>query len=123
MFNIVANTIHLTRGDVACFAVSSVYPDKTLYEFQSGDVVRFSVYEKGDLEYLLLKKDVPVNEASTSVDIYLTGEDTKIGEIINAPTTYWYEIVINPDTAPQTILGYDLKGAKELILYPEGSDE
>ena len=123
MFKIAANVIHITRGDVASFDVSSVHPDNTSYEFQPGEVVSFRVYEKSDLSFLYLRKDVTVTEASTSVTINLTSNDTKIGEMVNAPTTYWYEIVVNPDTAPQTIIGYDLKGAKELILYPEGSDE
>lgn len=123
MFKIAANIIHITRGDVASFDVSSVHPDNTSYEFQPGEVVSFRVYEKSDLSFLYLRKDVTVTEASTSVTINLTSNDTKIGEMVNSPTTYWYEIVVNPDTAPQTIIGYDLKGAKELILYPEGSDE
>jgi len=46
----------------------------------------------------------------------------KIGDVINKPTDYWYEIEINPETKPQTIIGYDENGEKILKLYPEGSD-
>lgn len=53
----------------------------------------------------------------------ITSNETKIGNIINRPVIYWYEIVVNPDTNAQTIIGYDDGGAKEFILYPEGGDE
>ena len=52
----------------------------------------------------------------------LSSEETKIGNVISKPVVYWYEIEINPDSAPITIIGYDNDGAKELILYPEGVD-
>ena len=45
-----------------------------------------------------------------------------IGEVINKPTNYWYEIELNPNTQPQTIIGYDEDGEKLFVLYPEGSD-
>ena len=57
-----------------------------------------------------------------SVTINLTKEDTKIAEIINKPVDYWYEIEMNPDTEPQTIIGYDEDGEKIFRLYPEGSE-
>lgn len=50
------------------------------------------------------------------------GDETKIGEYISKPKEYWYEIELNPETYPQTIIGYDEDGPKVLILYPEGGD-
>ena len=54
------------------------------------------------------------------VTISLSSTDTRIGEIINKPVDYWYEIELNPDTTPQTIIGYDADGPKILKLFPEG---
>jgi hypothetical protein len=50
----------------------------------------------------------------------LSKEDTKIGKKVNKPVDYWYEVELNPDTYPQTIVGYDEDGAKIFKLYPEG---
>ena len=58
-----------------------------------------------------------------SVRIRLRREDTKIGDIIHKPVKYWYEVELNPDTEPQTIVGYDDDGPKIFTLYPEGADE
>ena len=62
-------------------------------------------------------------EATTSVDLSLDSTETTIGDIINKPVEYWYEIQLNPDTEPQTIIGYDENGAKIFKLYPEGVKE
>ena len=122
MFYIEAdNTIHLTRGDVANLVVSASSEDKD-YEFQMGDVVRFKVFKKRDCGCVELQKDVVVSATTKKIDIYLNGEDTKIGDLISKPTNYWYEIELNPDTTPQTIIGYDDAGEKVFRLYPEGSD-
>lgn len=123
MFRIDPNTsrINITRGDIGTIELTIKKDDGTSYVFQDSDVVRFSVYEIKDFngEPVLLKNVIP-EEDSTSVDIELLQDDTTIGELINKPVTYWYEIQLNPDTAPQTIIGYDQYGAKEFILYPEG---
>lgn len=116
-------TIHLTRGDIATIEVSATDKDTdSPYTFNEGDVVRLTVCEKGGYENVVLRKDVTVGEVTKTVDIDLNSEDTKIGEIINKPTKYWYEVELNPDTAPQTIVGHDEDGAKLFILYPEGGD-
>ena len=59
-------------------------------------------------------------ETCDFVTFELTKEDTTIGELIAKPKTYQYDICVNED---QTILGYDDAGAKEFILYPEGSND
>ena len=122
MFKIENKEIHLTRGDIACIEVKALNEDGTDYTFQVGDVVRLNVFKKKDCGCIELQKDVTVEAAGISVDIHLTSENTKIGGIINKPTEYWYEVVLNPDTNPQTIIGYDIDGEKKFILYPEGND-
>ena len=122
MFKIENKEIHLTRGDIACIEVKALNEDGTDYTFQVGDVVRLNVFKKNDYGCIELQKDVTVEVARTSVDVHLTSENTKIGGIINKPTEYWYEVVLNPDTKPQTIIGYDIEGEKKFMLYPEGND-
>ena len=80
------------------------------------------VFTKKNCNDVVLQKIITVEEPCTAIDIVLTSEDTKIGDIINKPVDYWYEIELNPDTNPQTILAYDDDGAKIFTLYPEGGD-
>lgn len=115
------NSIHLTRGDIAVIQVSAL-DDGDTYTFKPGDVVRFKVFEKNKCENVVLTKVVDVPAEVSTVDISLTSEDTKIGNIINKPVDYWYEIELNPDAMPQTLIGYDEKGEKIFRLYPEGDD-
>lgn len=106
-------TIHLTRGDTTII-------DLTVdnYTFKVGDKIEFRVYNKKMLEKrAVLSKSIVVQEETSSVAIELTTEDTKIGEIRNKSIEYWYEIELNDK---QTIIGYDNKGPKTLILYPKG---
>lgn len=114
-------TIHLTRGDVAPIQVGAMNEEST-HIFVAGDVVRLNVYEKKKPENVVLQKDVEVQGEMESVDISLTREDTKIGSLISKPVDYWYEIELNPDTMPQTLVGYDDKGPKIFKLYPEGGE-
>lgn len=110
--------INITRGD---FGILDVEPDDG-YVFKTTDVVRFKVFEAKKCENVKLQKDIVIDEETPIVTIQLNGEDTKIGDIISEPKEYWYEIELNPDTQPQTIIGYDIKGAKIFKLYPEGGD-
>lgn len=115
-------TICLTRGDVANVNVTANLQDGQTYTFTPGDVIRFKVFKKRDCNSVELQKDVLVEAATETVTVSLTKEDTKIGDIINKPVDYWYEVEMNPDTEPQTIIGYDEQGEKIFRLYPEGSD-
>ena len=115
-------SIYLTRGDVANIEVSAKTSDGEEYTFRVGDVVRFKAFKRKDCSEVVLTKDVVVEAETTAVTIGLNREDTKIGDIINKPTNYWYEVELNPDTVPQTIVGYDDDGEKILRLFPEGSD-
>lgn len=115
-------SLYVTRGDIAFFSVTATDGDGNPYEFQGGDLLRIKVFAKKDAESVVLQKEFPVEVATESVELYLTEEDTKIGDVISKPTDYWYEIELNPYTNPQTIIGYDEDGAKVFRLYPEGKD-
>ena len=112
-------TIHITRGDAVAFSVGADIGEES-YEFNPDDVVRFKVFAKKDCADVVLIKDTTVTEATSAVEILLEKEETKIGDVINKPVDYWYEVELNPDTYPQTIVGYDESGAKVFKLYPEG---
>jgi hypothetical protein len=112
-------TINITRGDAAIIAVKANINDAD-YTFRKGDIVRLKVFAKKDCEDVVLKKDIVVNEDAETVDIVLNKEDTTIGKVISKPTDYWYEVELNPETEPQTIIGYDEDGAKVFKLFPEG---
>lgn len=107
-------SIYCTRGDCCEFPVK--------HQFKQGDVVRFKVFRKKDCETVVLQRDFTVEADTDEITISLTGDDTKIGEVISKPTDYWYEVELNPDTHPQTIIGYDEDGAKVFKLFPEGKD-
>lgn len=114
-------SIYLTRGDAIFFAVSADRDGRN-YKFQPGDVLRIKVFEKKACENVVLEKVFPVSVESERLEIVLTKEDTKIGEVISKPVDYWYEIELNPFTNPQTIVGYDDGGPKVFRLLPEGAD-
>lgn len=115
--------ISITRGDVALIDFSPLNEDDNEYVFQANDVVRFKVFERKESEKVYLVKDFNATANQTSIEISLTSEDTKIGELIDKPKKYWYEIELNPDTNPQTLICYDDEGEKLFVLYPEGGDK
>lgn len=117
MFKINPTTkeISITRGDIGVinFSIND-------YTFQVGDIVRFKVFKSKDCKCIELQKDIEIKEGTEMVEIPLTSDETKIGEIISKPKQYWYEIELNPEKNPQTIIGYDEEGEKIFTLYPEG---
>lgn len=131
MFRIDENTkqIQLTRGDVAPITIFAKNKDNTDYEFKKGDIVRFKIYERSNCNNVVLQKDIEVKVASTKVDMKLTKEETKIGDLINEDVDYWYEVKLNPETNPKTIIGYEMfpgtnKAWEKIFkLLPEGSDK
>ena len=124
MFKIEESTIKITRGDIGVLTVAAKNDDETDYIFKAGDILRLKVFKNKDCSCVELQKDVAIETETTEVAVKLTKEDTKIGELISKPVTYWYEVELNPDTNPQTIIGYDDEaGAKLFILYPEGGDK
>ena len=116
-------SIYVTRGDIAAISLTAKNKeDGSEYTFKKNDVVRFTVYGRKDAERVLLQKEIPILEDSTAVQVFLAEEDTRIGDVISKPTDYWYEVELNPDTYPQTIIGYDEEGPKIFRLYPEGNE-
>ena len=113
-------TISVNRGDQGqSFDFSIPIDDGSFYTFQVGDVIMFGVYNRNKLnEDALLLKEYTIDEAKTKVTLNFDKDDFVIGDLINKPVIYWYEIQLNNNT----IIGYDENGAKEFILYPEGSD-
>lgn len=116
-------SIYVTRGDIGSFEVGIKAFDDTQYVFKIGDVVRFNVHEHSRPDRVVLIKDVEVDTETEFVVISLGRDDTKIGGFINKPVDYWYEMELNPETAPQTFIGYDKDGPKIFRLFPEGADE
>ena len=114
-------SIYVTRGDQFTLNLS-VNADDGLYTFRVGDIVRFKVFGKKECDNVLLQKDVRVAEESTSIAIHVSGDETRFNDVISKPTDYWYEVELNPETAPQTVIGYDEDGAKVFKLFPEGGD-
>lgn len=117
-----------TRGDVGVFSVSATV-DGVKQQFQIGDAIRFRVFEKKNCEEVAIEKFISIDvhnlsEDATAVTINLTETDTRIGEIINKPVDYWYEIEhIDAGGNVRTIVGYDDDGAKIFRLYPEGKEK
>jgi hypothetical protein len=114
-------SIYATRGDIVFFSVAAG-DNGVPYKFQPGDIVRMAIYGKKEAETCVMQKDFPVEEVTERVFIYLDEHDTKIGEIISKHKDYWYEVVLNPDTMPQTIIGYDEDGPKIFRLFPESEE-
>lgn len=121
MLKINKNEISLTRGDVATINVTAQNSDGSNYKFKQGEVVRLNIFKKKDCHSVILTKDIEVEEESEVASISLSSSETKIGQLINKPTEYWYEVVLNPETAPQTIIGYYEEPAIFRLL-PEGGD-
>ena len=120
MQRINGTTIELNRGDVLSLDLSLQLEDETPYIFQPNDKIKFAIYGKnrmGDNPVLL--KEITIPESTETVNISCTSEETKIGEYINKPVDYWYEIELNDE---HTVLGYDEKGPKLFRLYPEGKE-
>lgn len=114
-------SIYVTRGDTCTISVAAkVNGERHL--FRAGDVLRIKVYERKACHCVVLQKDFAVLAQTEVVDLVLTERDTRIGELINKPVDYWYEIELNPLTSPQTIVGYDEEGAKAFRLFPEAAD-
>ena len=122
MFDIAGDTIKITRGDACIITVSAEDKNNQPYQFKINDIIRIGVYEKGNYDKAVLIKDTNITEESEQVDIILNQNDTKIGEIINKTVNYWYEIQLNPETDPHTIIGHDDDGPKIFRLFPEGAD-
>lgn len=118
------NSIYVTRGDAVFFGVEAKKLETgEPYTFMPGDLVRIKVYKKKKATDVVLEKDFPVTDVTQMVQVFLSDEETKIGDVISKPVVYWYEVELNPTSDPQTIIGYDEDGAKVFMLFPEGADK
>ena len=114
--------IHITRGDIATLDICIKQQDGSYYTFAIKDVVRLTVVAKNNYNEILIQKDVEVEAETEVVSILLNKEDTRFAQNVSKPVDYWYEIELNPETAPQTIIGHDEDGAKIFRIYPEGGN-
>ncbi len=112
--------ISVTRGDILSVKINAKIGDED-YEFQTGDILRFKIMERKNPKKIYLQKDEVVESDTEIVQLDFDSNETKFGQLINKPKDYWYEVELNPETAPQTIIGYDEDGEKLFTLYPEGS--
>lgn len=126
MLDIDGKNIEINRGNVLPLTIDTINErNNTPYEFQVGDIIRFTVMEAGNVKNVLLQKDFTVQEKGIEVDIVLTAREMKLGELSSDKVKYWYEIELAPDTDyTQTIIGYDLEeGPAILTILPEGGDK
>lgn len=115
--------IQINRGDSTTLKISAKDSAGDQYTFRIGEKVKFSLTERKNEENVIFAKTIDVDEESEYVNISLTSEDTKIGELINKPEIYWYEIsVLTLNNEVQTIIGFDDNGPKEFVLNPEAGD-
>lgn len=115
--------IQINRGDSTTLKINAKDSNNNTYTFKVGEKVKFALTERKNEENVIFTKTIDVVEESEFVNISLSSEDTKIGEIINKPVIYWYEIsVLTLNGDVQTIIGYDEDGAKEFVLNPEAGD-
>ena len=125
MIEIEEKNIEIVRGNYLPVTVTAQNTDGSDYVFQPEDVLRFKVFERKNVENVFLEKDFKINEITKEVLIELTADVMKIGELIDKPKDYWYEIELNPDTPKtQTIIGYEKdSGPAILTLLPEGGNK
>ena len=117
--------IQLTRGDMLPLTITTEDKDGNDYIFKPGDIIRFKVFEPNNVENVVIQDEITISEETKEAILNVSGEKTKVGDYIENPVDYWYEVELNPDTAPQTIIGYELKSNKTpfpkvFTLLPEG---
>lgn len=119
-YNSITKQIQITRGDSTTLTITAKDSSGSEYTFPENSIIRFYVAEKNNESNVVISKIINVVEPTNQITIPLSSEDTKIGNIINKPITYWYEVSVETsDGEVQTIIGYDSTGAKEFVLYPE----
>lgn len=117
-------TFKVNRGSSGSFSFSAVTPQGEPYTFSAGDIIRFNITKANRTNSVLSSIDTVVEEDSNEVTISLKSQDTKVGNPINKPTEYWYDIELNPVGGnAQMLLGYDEEGPKIFTLYPESVKE
>lgn len=129
-------TIRVTRGDATggynnklafkCPYIDMKTKEKKEMTIKLNDVISFVVYEKkGYTKKEILRKDytlrkIGYRKETTTPELPLEEIETKQFPLTNKPVTYWYDIVINNK---YTVIGYDDKGPKKVVVYPEADEE
>lgn len=129
-------TIRVTRGDATggynnklafkCPYIDMKTKEKKEMTIKLNDVISFVVYEKkGYTKKEILRKDYTLRQIgyrkeTTTPELPLEEIETKKFPLTNKPVTYWYDIVINNK---YTVIGYDDKGPKKVVVYPEADEE
>ncbi|MCI6191180.1 MAG: hypothetical protein MR691_14845 [Clostridium sp.] len=129
-------TIRVTRGDATggynnklafkCPYIDMKTKEKKEMTIKLNDVISFVVYEKkGYTKKEILRKDYTLRQIgyrkeTTTPELPLDEIVTKKFPLTNKPVTYWYDIVINNK---YTVIGYDDKGPKKVVVYPEADEE
>lgn len=128
-------TIRVTRGDATgiynnklafcCPYIDMKTKEKKEMTIKLNDVISFVVYEKkGYTKKEILRKNYTLRQIgyrkeTTTPELPLEEIETKQFPLANKPATYWYDIVINNK---YTVIGYDEKGPKKIIVYPEADE-
>lgn len=112
------NHLYITRGDTLIFDLQICDYNNEIYEFGKNDVITFAIYKNLKKPAEVLENFYP-EEGSDTVRIIIDSEDMKIGDLISAPRTYYYEITLNDVS---TVQGYSNKKKSILTLLPEGSN-
>lgn len=116
--------IQLNRGDSADMTITAKDASGEDYTFQINDVIKFKVSEAKNESNVIIEKTILIEQETTSVSLYISPEETKIGDYINKPVVYWYEISLEKTNGDVlTIIGYDNKGPKEFVLNPEAANK
>ena len=117
-------TLKVTRGQSGTITFGAITPEGEPYTFLVGDVVRLNVTKAGKENMVVMSVDSVVESDTDEVSISITSFDSKIGNAINKPVEYWYDIELNPDSSiAQMLLGYDDDGPMIFKLYPESVKE
>lgn len=115
MYRIRNKNIYVNRGDKITIRLVNNSDN-----FVIGDFLTFYITKSGDATQVLLSKKFLIDKITDTVDISLTSEETRLGDPIKTGNVeYWYEIELNNNT---TLVGYDEKGPKLFILYPESTN-
>ena len=116
--------IQINRGDSIDMTITAKDTSGEDYEFQVNDVIKFKVSEAKNESNVIIEKTITIETETTEVPIYISANETKLGDYINKPITYWYEVSLEKNNGDVlTIIGYDNKGPKEFILNPEAANK
>ena len=117
--------IDTVRGDMLPISLDLVDINDNSISFKIGDVLRFKIFDKKDVQNVILQKDFVVETETKEFYIEIPAEDMEIGELTTKPVEYWYEIKLNPDTPKRTtIVGSDkVLGTPIITLLVAGGNK